>query len=98
MIPPGEIAVGVLHVVATNLGATDDEVALSVSRLLGFKATSAQLRGVIVQTVERLLAEGRLVRDGMMLVLSSVSPEPPRLGVGVEGTPSGLKPAAERKP
>ncbi|SCY65226.1 DUF3320 domain-containing protein [Microvirga guangxiensis] len=71
MIPPGEIAIGVVQVVTTNLGATDDEVALSVSRLLGFKATSAQLRGVISQVVDGLLAEGRLIRDGAMLTVGA---------------------------
>ena len=76
MIPASEIAVGVVHVVTTNFGATDDEVALSISRLLGFKATSAQLRTVITQVVDNLLSEGRLVRDGAMLaVATTAAPE-----------------------
>jgi len=70
MIAPSELAVGVVQVVTTNLGATDDEVAQHVSRLLGFKATSAQLRGVISQVVDALLAEGRLVREGTMLTVA----------------------------
>ena len=74
MIPPSEIAVGIIQVVTTNLGATDDEVALSVSRLLGFKATSAQLRTTIAQVVDGLLAEGRLVRDAGLLTLARATP------------------------
>jgi very-short-patch-repair endonuclease len=71
MIPPSEIAVGVIQVVKANLGATDEELALSISRLLGFKATSAQLRGVISQVVDGLLAEGRILRDGAMLTAAA---------------------------
>ena len=71
MIPPSEIAVGIIQVVTTNLGATDDEVALSISRLLGFKATSAQLRGIISQVVDGLIAEGRIFRDGAMLTVAA---------------------------
>ncbi|MBA1159208.1 DUF3320 domain-containing protein [Microvirga mediterraneensis] len=75
MISPSEIAVGVVQVVTTNLGATDEEIALSISRLLGFKATSAQLKAIIGQVVDGLLIEGKLVRDGVMLTLASSATE-----------------------
>ena len=73
MIPPREIAVGVVQVVTANLGATNEEIALSVSRLLGFKATSAQLRGIISQVVDGLVADGRLTREGAMLALPTTT-------------------------
>lgn len=68
MISLHEIAAGVVHVVATNLGATDDEVALTVSRMLGFKATSAPLRRHIGSVVENLLVAGKLRRDDKMII------------------------------
>jgi hypothetical protein len=73
MISPLEIAAGVVHVVATNLGATDDEVALTISRMLGFKATSASLRKHIGSVVEDLVVAGRLRREDQMIV-SQVNP------------------------
>ncbi|MGO7421052.1 hypothetical protein ACCT09_14120, partial [Rhizobium ruizarguesonis] len=44
MIPPMEIDQGLISVVGTGLGATDDEAVNAVARGLGFKSTSSQLR------------------------------------------------------
>ena len=68
MIPPIEIAAGVVYVVASNFGATDEEITLTVSRLLGFKATSAPLRRIIGVVVDRLLESGKLNRKDKMIV------------------------------
>ena len=78
MIPPSEIAVGLEQIVAGHLGATEDELILAVSRLIGFKATSAQLRTAIASVVAQLLKEGRLERQGTMLVVRTAAraPEP----------------------
>ncbi|MGO7208478.1 DUF3320 domain-containing protein, partial [Rhizobium ruizarguesonis] len=43
MIPPMEIDQGLISVVGTGLGATDDEAVNAVARGLGFKSTSSQL-------------------------------------------------------
>ena len=68
MIPPGEIAAGVIHVVSANFGATDDEIILTVARMLGFKATSVQLRKAISGTVTTLLERSELRREDKMIV------------------------------
>jgi hypothetical protein len=52
MLPPQEIAVGITQVVKHNLGATEEEIVMSISRSLGFKATSGTLRKVISGVIE----------------------------------------------
>ncbi|MCX5581741.1 DUF3320 domain-containing protein [Kaistia terrae] len=71
MLPSSELAVGVLRIVADNLGATDEEVVGTLSRRLGFKATSAQLRSTIGAVVAALVEQGRLSRKGRMLVIGA---------------------------
>lgn len=70
MIAPEEIAVGINAVVARNLGATDDEIISSVSRMLGFRATSSVLRKTISEVIEGLLNEGILRRENTMIIVS----------------------------
>ncbi|HBE9080332.1 DUF3320 domain-containing protein [Serratia fonticola] len=70
MIAPEEIAVGINAVVARNLGATDDEIISSVSRMLGFRATSSVLRKTISEVIEGLLNEGILKRENTMIIVS----------------------------
>jgi hypothetical protein len=71
MIAPREIAAGVIHVVSSNLGATDDEIVVAVSRMLGFKATSAPLRKTIDSVIRDLLDNGNLRREDPMIVARS---------------------------
>jgi len=73
MIPPTEIAAGVVHVVASNFGATDDEITLTVSRMLGFKATSTPFRKIIGVVIDSLLVSGKLNREDKMIVASTKS-------------------------
>ncbi len=68
MLPPQEIASGIKQVVKNNLGATDDEIVTSISRMFGFKATSSTLRKVISDVIERLLVDGDLVREESLIV------------------------------
>lgn len=68
MLPPAETEATVLQVVTTSLGASVEEVVLSGSRLLGFKATSALLRQLIQHSVDALLAKGTLTIQGKLLV------------------------------
>ncbi|HEX4501714.1 MAG TPA: DUF3320 domain-containing protein [Scandinavium sp.] len=75
MIHPREIAEGVLAIVAHNLGATEDEIVTSVSRMLGFKATSSALKRAITDVIGQCLAEGKLLRNDLLLV----APEPTEL-------------------
>ncbi|MGG7519071.1 DUF3320 domain-containing protein, partial [Allorhizobium undicola] len=69
MIPPMEIDEGLVAMLSTSLGATEDEAINAISRGLGFKATSSQLRDLILSRLEILKAKGRLlIRDGMLSV------------------------------
>jgi hypothetical protein len=68
MLPPAEIQAAILQVAGRHYGATPGEIALEVGRLLGFQATGARLRTLIETEVERLLASGRLDRQGPSLV------------------------------
>ena len=54
MLPPAELRAALLAVVERNLGADREEAVASVSRAVGFRATSAQLR-VIIQRASLLL-------------------------------------------
>jgi Protein of unknown function (DUF3320) len=60
MLPPIELQAAALRVVDTNYGAGRGEVVTIVSRVLGFKATSAQLHATIDQAIDGLLAGGVL--------------------------------------
>lgn len=68
MLPPQEIAIGITQVVKNNLGATDDEIIISISRSLGFKATSGTLRKVISDVIEKLIIKGLIIREGTLIV------------------------------
>jgi hypothetical protein len=68
MLPPVEIQAAVLEVAGVHYGATTGEIASRVGRLLGFQTTSARLRGLIEAETLRLLAAGRLDRQGPALL------------------------------
>lgn len=69
LLPPMEIDAAILSLVRENLGATLDEVALHVSRKLGYRTTSAQLRAALIARTEALVSKGRLeLRSGSLSV------------------------------
>ena len=68
MLPPAEIQAAILQVTGSHYGATSGEIALEVGRLLGFQAAGARLRALIEAEALRLLASGRLDRQGPSLV------------------------------
>ncbi|TCV08992.1 AAA domain-containing protein [Samsonia erythrinae] len=68
MLPPQEIAVGIIDVVKNNFGATEEEIVMSISRCLGFKATSGALRKVITDVIEQLLFKGILLKEDTLIV------------------------------
>lgn len=73
LLPPMEIDAAILSLVRENLGATHDEVALHVSRKLGYRTTSAQLRAVLIARTEALVSRGRLeFRSGNLSMASQV--------------------------
>lgn len=68
MLPPQEIAVGITQVVKNNLGATEEEIVMSISRSLGFKATSGTLRKVISEVLEQLLFKGAFIKEDSLII------------------------------
>ena len=70
MLPPQEVKEGVLQVVRGNFGGSQDEIAQTVSRLLGFRATSAQLREVVQSAITALTQAAILAQRGDLLVLN----------------------------
>ncbi|WJV61122.1 DUF3320 domain-containing protein [Pectobacteriaceae bacterium C52] len=68
MLPHQEIATGIIKVVKNNLGATEEEIVMSISRSLGFKATSGTLRKVISEVIEQLLFKGALIKEDTLIV------------------------------
>jgi very-short-patch-repair endonuclease len=72
MLPPQEVKQGVLHVVRMNLGGSQDEIAQTVVHLLGFKATSAQLRDVVQTAINTLVQEEILAQKGELLVFNNI--------------------------
>jgi len=68
-LPPSEIDSALIKVVQNNLGAKAEELVTIVSRQLGYKSTSPQLRRVILDRCETLVGEGRLASRGDLLVI-----------------------------
>jgi hypothetical protein len=69
MLPPTEIKAAALATVRDNFGATRDQIVQAVSRALGIKSTSAQVRAVIVDVVDAAVVRGELVAQGEMLAI-----------------------------
>lgn len=67
MIASKEIATGTIDVVKTSLGATEDEIVLAVSRMLGFKTTSSVLKRVISDVIGQQIKDNQLRQsDGLI--------------------------------
>lgn len=69
LLPPMEIDQGLKDIITASLGATADQAVNAVSRAMGFKATSSQLRDFILQRIEVLKGEGALVESNGMLIV-----------------------------
>lgn len=71
MLPPAELIAGATAFVGENLGATPDEALAGLTRLLGFKAMSAQLRDVLDAAIGKAVAAGVLtLQDNLLRVAS----------------------------
>jgi very-short-patch-repair endonuclease len=73
-LPPNEIGVALVDVVLRNFGATEDQAVQAVSRALGFKATSTQLRDVILGVLNTQLDVGVLVRRETLIDVGPNAP------------------------
>jgi very-short-patch-repair endonuclease len=76
-LPPEEIKVAIAEIVEENYGAERDKLVQAVARLLGFGATSAQLREVVEGALAELLDSGRLRLDGRLITRSQVETPSP---------------------
>ena len=70
-LPPEELTAGAVAFVKLNLGATVDELVQGLSRQLGFRATSSQLRQILENAIGEALVGGLLHREGDLLRLSA---------------------------
>jgi very-short-patch-repair endonuclease len=73
-LPPAELERAVLDIVRTHFGAADDQIALAVSRAVGFKSTSAQLRTLIADIVTAAIAKSWIDRKNGVLVTGAEAP------------------------
>jgi hypothetical protein len=73
MLPDAEIAQAALAIVANNFGAQPDEIVQAVSRALGFKSTSAQIKAVIDDVIDDLVEKQALVAHGSVLIIGPTS-------------------------
>ena len=73
-LPPAELELAVLNVVRANYGATDEQVCMAVSRALGFKSTSGQLRDLIAEIVAAALKKQWIERRNGMLIAGAEAP------------------------
>ena len=73
-MPPEEISTALRDCVSRNFGATEEQAVQAVSRSLGFKATSAQLREIIAAVLQRDLASGVLTRRDSLIDVGPNAP------------------------
>lgn len=74
LIAPIEIASGIFDIVSASLGATEDEIITSVSRMLGFKSTSSVLRKAISDVIEQEIKDNCLKQlDGLIVIGETAS-------------------------
>lgn len=69
MLPPTEVDQALTEIVEANFGAGRDDLIQAAARAFGFSSTSAQLRIVLSDGIERLLGRGKLTERGGLLVL-----------------------------
>ncbi|MEZ0472670.1 DUF3320 domain-containing protein [Luteimonas salinilitoris] len=72
-LPPQEIDRAIVTIVQKNLGATVEELVLHVSRQLGYRSTSGQLRALIEDRVGGLLEDGSLAASKDFVTLADGS-------------------------
>ena len=69
-LAPQEVDAGVLAIVNANLGANTAELVQQVSRQLGYRSTSAQLRAVIEDRIDSLVNSGKVrLENGLICPL-----------------------------
>ena len=75
LLPPQELNAAIERVIGAHHGASEREIVTTVSRLLGFKATSSALREAIRAQIEYLRSAGHLAdQDGLLRPTLTPSP------------------------
>jgi hypothetical protein len=69
MLAPDELVAGLVAFVGESLGATVEEIVHGLSRQIGFKSTSAQLRQVIEDAAAKAVKAKVVVRDQELIRL-----------------------------
>jgi very-short-patch-repair endonuclease len=75
ILPPEEIEKALIDVASHNFGATKEQAIQAVSRALGFKSTSAQVRDVLLEVLAQALDKGILVQRDSLI---DVGPNAPK--------------------
>ena len=76
-LPPTEIRAAILAILDASHGAMRSEISPAVARLLGFQATSAQLKAVIESQIDKLVRAGKIEDvNGMLKVVPAQSSAP----------------------
>lgn len=70
-LPPEEVCEALKIVIRTHVGVSRDEAVVETGRLFGFRSTSSQLREVIYECFDALMAQGVLRAEGDRVVLAS---------------------------
>lgn len=60
MLPPAEIEVAAMQLIVRSFGATRDQVIQAVSRGFGIRSTSSQVRSVLEQALDAMIARRQL--------------------------------------
>lgn len=56
-----EMEAGIIDIINKSFGATQDELVNSVSRTMGFKATSGTLKGIIISIIQKMESDNKIV-------------------------------------
>ena len=74
MLPPTEIRMALVDLVAQNFGATEEQAVQACSRAFGFKTTSSQLRDAILDELRLAVQEGVLAKQDTLVGLGPNAP------------------------
>lgn len=74
MLPPTEIRMALVDLVSQNFGATEEQAVMAASRAFGFKSTSGQLRGIILDELKAALSDGVLARQDSLIGIGPNAP------------------------
>ncbi len=67
MLPPMEIRAAILQLIEANHGVHEDEIAVGVGRLLGFRSTSQQLKKLVTAEAQSLLSDDLITEHAGLL-------------------------------